>query len=103
MVKGDIMKVKPGTIHSVKNKDKQNAAANHYNMMIIDDTNEALLFTDSDLMKALNRASKNKEDIPKYTIDKSVYLNTCLALCFISSIGGGLVGWFLEFVINELM
>ena len=96
------MKVKPGTIHSVENKDKKNAAAKQYNMMVIDDTNEVLFFTDSDLMKALDRASKNKEDIPRYRVRKSVDWDICAGFAFTTAVGGVTLGYFMDFFINKL-
>lgn len=84
--------IKVGKIYRVKNKDKQGAANDHYNMIVIecnDGSIDEILLTDSDVVKGIARAKKNKEDIPSYSLedDCSGYW---LALILISAISSGL-------------
>ena len=66
-----MLRVKPGKFYRAKNKDKKSSANDHYNMIVVEDSQgdiQELLFTDSDLTKAVIRGRKNKEDIPPYGI-----------------------------------
>lgn len=66
-----MLRVKPGKFYRVENKDKKSSANDHYNMIIVEDSQgdiQELLFTDSDLTKAVIRGRKNKEDVPPYGI-----------------------------------
>tara|TARA_B100002019_G_scaffold261667_1_gene248583 strand:+ start:1887 stop:2189 length:303 start_codon:yes stop_codon:yes gene_type:complete len=63
--------VQCGRFYRVKNKDKKASANDHYNMIVVEDLGgdiQELLFTDSDLVKGVVRAKKNREDIPPYRI-----------------------------------
>lgn len=63
--------VQCGKFYKVKNKDRKASANDHYNMVVVEDSTgdiQELLFTDSDLVKGVVRAKKNREDIPLYQI-----------------------------------
>jgi len=66
-----MLEVQPGRFYKVKNVSKKSSANDHYNMVVVENNLgelEELLFTDSDLMKAVVRRRKNKEDIPPYRV-----------------------------------
>jgi hypothetical protein len=90
--------IKPATLHSVVNKNRHNAASSHYNMMILDRTGEVLFFTDSDLIKALDRAEKNQEDIPPYTISEC-YNPIVVGCCLF---GVGIISFILGIFLGDL-
>jgi len=84
--------VKSGKIYRVKNKDKQGSANDHYNMIVIefnDGSINEILLTDSDVVRGMARAKKNKEDIPSYSLEDNC--SGCWpALILISAISSGL-------------
>jgi len=89
--------VKAGKIYRVENKDKHGAANNHYNLVIIecnDGSIDELLLTDSEVLKGIERTKRNREDIPKYTLDSD-----CCAywygLIFVSAVSSAL-GYFIR-------
>lgn len=57
-----------GDVQKVVNKDRKFGAASEYNHLRVqleDKTELHLLFTDSEIQRALDRAKKNPEDLPK--------------------------------------
>ena len=92
-----MLEVQPGRFYRVKNVSKKSSANDHYNMIVVDNDLgklEELLFTDSDLMKALVRRGKNKEDIPPYTVKVNnggfIYPFSLLMVALV----GGVIGYF---------
>ena len=93
-----MLEVQPGRFYKVKNVSKKSSANDHYNMIVVDNNLgevEELLFTDSDLMKAVVRRRNNKEDIPPYRIKTNSTL-IYQFMFFISSIIGGLIGYYIK-------
>lgn len=95
-----MLKVRPAKFYRVVNNDKKSAASKHYNMIVTENRDgdiTELLFTDSDLAKALVRTSKNREDIPSYVIVSSDNGGFVYAVgLLLTSLVGGLVGYFLS-------
>jgi len=94
-----MLEVQPGRFYKVKNVSKKSSANDHYNMIVVDNNLgelEELLFTDSDLMKAVVRRRKNKEDIPPYRVKVNnggfIYPFSLLMVAFI----GGVIGYFIK-------
>ena len=92
-----MLEVQPGRFYKVKNVSKKSSANDHYNMIVVDNNLgelEELLFTDSDLMKAVVRRRKNKEDIPPYRVKINsggfIYTLSLLMVAFV----GGVIGYF---------
>lgn len=94
-----MLKIRLGRFYRVTNNDKKPSANDHYNMIVVDNNLgelEELLFTDSDLTKAVVRRRKNKEDIPPYTIisDNGGFIYG-FALLF-TALVSGFVGYFMN-------
>jgi len=94
-----MLEVQPGRFYKVKNVSKKSSANDHYNMIVVDNNLgelEELLFTDSDLMKAVVRRRKNKEDIPPYRVKVNnggfIYPFSLLMMTLI----GGVIGYFIK-------
>ena len=94
-----MLEVQPGRFYKVKNVSKKSSANDHYNMIVVDNNLgelEELLFTDSDLMKAVVRRRKNKEDIPPYRIKVNnggfIYPFSLLMMTLV----GGVIGYFIK-------
>jgi len=94
-----MLEVQPGRFYKVKNVSKKSSANDHYNMIVVDNNLgelEELLFTDSDLMKAVVRRRKNKEDIPPYRVKVNsggfIYTLSLLMVAFV----GGVIGYFIK-------
>ena len=94
-----MLEVQPGRFYKVKNVSKKSSANDHYNMIVVDNhlgELEELLFTDSDLMKAVVRRRKNKEDIPPYRVKINsggfIYTLSLLMVAFV----GGVIGYFIK-------
>jgi hypothetical protein len=94
-----MLEVQPGRFYKVKNVSKKSSANDHYNMVVVENNLgelEELLFTDSDLMKAVVRRRKNKEDIPPYRIKVNnggfIYPFSLLMMTLI----GGVIGYFIK-------
>ena len=94
-----MLEVQPGRFYKVKNVSKKSSANDHYNMIVVDNNLgelEELLFTDSDLMKAVVRRRKNKEDIPPYRVKINsggfIYTLSLLMVAFV----GGVIGYFIK-------
>ena len=92
-----MLEVQPGRFYKVKNVSKKSSANDHYNMVVVENNLgelEELLFTDSDLMKAVIRRRKNKEDIPPYRVKVNsggfIYTLSLLMVAFV----GGVIGYF---------
>ena len=92
-----MLEVQPGRFYKVENKSKKSSANDHYNMVVVENNLgelEELLFTDSDLMKAVVRRRKNKEDIPPYRVKVNsggfIYTLSLLMVAFV----GGVIGYF---------
>ena len=93
-----MLEVQPGRFYKVKNVSKKSSANDHYNMIVVDNNLgelEELLFTDSDLMKAVVRRKKNKEDIPPYRV-KNNSTGIYQLMFFASSIVGIVIGYFIK-------
>ena len=94
-----MLEVQPGRFYKVKNVSKKSSANDHYNMIVVDNNLgelEELLFTDSDLMKAVVRRRKNKEDIPPYRVkvDNGGFIYPLSLL--IMTLIGGMIGYFIK-------
>jgi hypothetical protein len=94
-----MLEVQPGRFYKVKNVSKKSSANDHYNMVVVENNLgelEELLFTDSDLMKAVVRRRKNKEDIPPYRVKVNnggfIYPFSLLMMTLI----GGVIGYFIK-------
>lgn len=94
-----MLEVQPGRFYKVKNVSKKSSANDHYNMVVVENNLgelEELLFTDSDLMKAVVRRRKNKEDIPPYRVKVNsggfIYTLSLLMVAFV----GGVIGYFIK-------
>jgi hypothetical protein len=94
-----MLEVQPGRFYKVKNVSKKSSANDHYNMVVVENNLgelEELLFTDSDLMKAVLRRRKNKEDIPPYRVKVNsggfIYTLSLLMVAFV----GGVIGYFIK-------
>jgi hypothetical protein len=94
-----MLEVQPGRFYKVKNVSKKSSANDHYNMVVVENNLgelEELLFTDSDLMKAVVRRRKNKEDIPPYRVKINsggfIYTLSLLMVAFV----GGVIGYFIK-------
>jgi hypothetical protein len=94
-----MLEVQPGRFYKVKNVSKKSSANDHYNMVVVENNLgelEELLFTDSDLMKAVVRRRKNKEDIPPYRIKVNnggfIYPFSLLMMTLV----GGVIGYFIK-------
>lgn len=94
-----MLEVQPGRFYKVKNVSKKSSANDHYNMVVVENNLgelEELLFTDSDLMKAVIRRRKNKEDIPPYRVKVNsggfIYTLSLLMVAFV----GGVIGYFIK-------
>ena len=92
-----MLEIQPGRFYRVRNNDKKSSANEHYNMVVVENNEgdlEELLFTDSDLMKAVVRRKKNKEDIPPYRVkvDNGGFIYP-LSLLLVALMGG-VVGYF---------
>lgn len=94
-----MLEVQPGRFYKVENKSKKSSANDHYNMIVVDNNLgelEELLFTDSDLMKAVVRRRKNKEDIPPYRVKVNnggfIYPSSLLMVALL----GGVIGYFIK-------
>jgi hypothetical protein len=94
-----MLEVQPGRFYKVKNVSKKSSANDHYNMVVVENNLgelEELLFTDSDLMKAVVRRRKNKEDIPPYTVKVDngglIYPLSLLMIALL----GGIVGYYIK-------
>jgi hypothetical protein len=94
-----MLEVQPGRFYKVKNVSKKSSANDHYNMIVVDNNLgelEELLFTDSDLMKAVVRRRKNKEDIPPYRVKVNnggfIYPFSLLMMTLV----GGVIGYFIK-------
>lgn len=94
-----MLEVQPGRFYKVENKSKKSSANDHYNMVVVENNLgelEELLFTDSDLMKAVVRRRKNKEDIPPYRVKVSnggfIYPFSLLMMTLV----GGIIGYFIK-------
>jgi hypothetical protein len=92
-----MLEVQPGRFYKVKNVSKKSSANDHYNMVVVENNLgelEELLFTDSDLMKAVVRRRKNKEDIPPYRVKINnggfIYPFSLLMMTLV----GGIIGYF---------
>ena len=94
-----MLEVQPGRFYKVKNVSKKSSANDHYNMVVVENNLgelEELLFTDSDLMKAVVRRRKNKEDIPPYRVKINnggfIYPFSLLMMTIV----GGVIGYFIK-------
>lgn len=94
-----MLEVQPGRFYKVKNVSKKSSANDHYNMVVVENNLgelEELLFTDSDLMKAVVRRRKNKEDIPPYRVKINnggfIYPFSLLMVALL----GGVIGYFIK-------
>ena len=94
-----MLEVQPGRFYKVKNVSKKSSANDHYNMVVVENNLgelEELLFTDSDLMKAVVRRRKNKEDIPPYRVKVNsggfIYPFSLLTVALV----GGVIGYFIK-------
>ena len=94
-----MLEVQPGRFYKVKNVSKKSSANDHYNMVVVENNLgelEELLFTDSDLMKAVVRRRKNKEDIPPYRVKVNnggfIYPFSLLMMTLV----GGVIGYFIK-------
>lgn len=94
-----MLKIRLGRFYRVENINKKTSANDHYNMIVVDNNLgelEELLFTDSDLTKAVVRKRKNKEDIPPYTIisDNGGFIYGFALL--LTALVSGLIGYFIN-------
>jgi len=68
--------------------------------MIVVDNEEGdiqeLLFTDTDLLKAILRRKRNKEDIPKYTIISDTAGFVYMIGLILAAMSGGFLGYFVR-------
>jgi|14BtaG_2_1085337.scaffolds.fasta_scaffold43844_2 hypothetical protein len=89
----------PTKIYSVVNKNKRGPANKRYNLIVVEDEDgdlQHMLFSDSDVLRGLERARQNKEDIPKYTIRMCCGTSGYI-LSLVVSLGIGVAtGYFLQ-------
>lgn len=90
----------PARIYRIENKKRHGAANKNYNLVFVEDETgdiTPLLFSDSDVSGAFIRASKNKEDIPKYckikTNKGSVNVYIAGVLCVLGFVSGVTSCW----------
>ena len=94
-----MLEVQPGRFYKVKNVSKKSSANDHYNMVVVENNLgelEELLFTDSDLMKAVVRRRKNKEDIPPYRVKINNGGFTYPFSLLMMTLIGGVIGYFIK-------
>lgn len=94
-----MFKIRLGRFYRVKNINKKPSANKHYNMIVVDNEQgdvEELLFTDADLLRAILRRRRNKEDIPKYAIisDNGGFAYTIGLM--LAAMSGGFLGYFVR-------
>jgi hypothetical protein len=91
--------VTPTKIYPVINKDRHKAANRSYNMIVIEDADgdlQHLLLSDTDLLRCVERAKQNKEDIPKYTLRLCCGTSGYILSLAVSLGVGIIVGYFLR-------
>ena len=67
-VKGKVKAKRIGDMQKVDNREKKPSAAdvyNHIRVQLDDGTEVHMLFTDNEMRRAIDRAKKNPEDLPK--------------------------------------
>lgn len=93
--------IKVGKVYRIENKEKKNAANDFYNMIVVENKRgecKELLFTTSDLTKALKRSKSNREDIGAYTIEDcqpSSAILVTFSLLFVAAASFA-IGFFIE-------
>lgn len=90
--------ITPTKIYPVENKKRHKAANKSYNMIVVEDDDgelQHLLFSDTDVLRGLERAKQNKEDIPEYTLRLCCGTITYILSLFVSLGVGIAAGYFL--------
>ncbi len=90
---------KVGKIYKIENKERYNSAAKQYNLILVENPDgniEKLFFTNNDLLKAIDRARANQEDIPKFTLEKCGNDALVLIGMFFVSMAGFAAGYFVS-------
>lgn len=93
-----------GHVKKIKNENKANAANDYYYYVRTIDKNKVqmdLLLTDSDIISALKRAEKNKDDITRqapltYTLNRDAYW-----FIYSFTVTGALLGFLLSKLLGK--
>ena len=96
------MYVKPTTVYKVENKNRHKTANPHY-YLVVTENEGCLLFTKADIEKAKSRTKTNPEDVPRHKKVNTVDWDICLGFAAITTIGGVILGYFSDFILNKIM
>ena len=96
------MNVKPATVYKVENTNRYRTANPHY-YLVVTENDGPLLFSKTDLEVAKKRAKANPEDIPNYKKANTVDWGICLAFAMTTAVGGVVLGYFSDFILNKIM
>jgi hypothetical protein len=96
------MNVKPATVYKVENTNRYRTA-NPYYYLVVTENDGSLLFSEADIEIAKNRAKANPEDIPNYKKVNAVCWDICLGFAVTTAVGGLVLGYFSDFILNKLM